>query len=551
MNGKERSKAVFYLSTGRAGSGTFAHLFQQSELACAFHVPSPELIEESFLVQQQRGYPASLLSEKLDTIENLLNGTGKIYVETNPRLAFFIKQLNDHFDAKFIWVIRDPFEYVNSGLSRKWYSGQGGVWDEFRERPIDGWPLTWDVTRKIAWQWCCVNSFIEIQTASLSNVRVAHFSDLREDPEQILDVLHWAGARDITLRQVKSVLNMNINVGKYSAPRDPQTGDHVFGKRNTLQTVRQPFDKRAVIDTIANYWDSPQVKRYMKREDTNRGDKIAAPSSYEPWLRLLKQYNASFCGYLDLIKPSQSLRCFLRHDIDLFDEGLMNECRDIEIAENVRSTWFFLPPRDKRYGGMDTSALRHYIRSLKAEGFFIGYHVNAWERPGTYDLCKDPLQRIEEDIEWFSETLCEPLRVAVAHGIPHHKELASNFSMFDALQSRGVLMLDQFIIHDGGSGKMLPHFGSRSPNPLFRTGLQLSYTSDSGGPFRRDWVDVREILINGNNVVINTHCANYSVRRKFNYIDALTYESRFVRKTSSEFIKNNSFALRMKNLFSS
>lgn len=549
MHNQERPKAVFYLSTGRAGSGTFAHLFQQSDLVRAFHVPSPELIEESFLVQQQREDPTNLLAEKLATIEKLIGGTGKIYVETNPRLAFFIRQLNEHFDAKFIWVIRDPLEYVNSGLSRRWYSGQGGVWDEFRERPIDGWPSTWDATRKIAWQWCCINSFIETQTASLSNVRVAHFSELRSNPEQILDILHWAGARDITLRQVKSVLNLNINVGKYSAPRDPETGDHVFGKRNSRQTEKQTFDKNAVIHTIANYWDSPEAKRYMKREVAKRNDDSIAPSSYEPWLRLLKQHGAAFCRYTDIISPSPNLRCFLRHDIDFFDEGMMNECRDSENAENVRSTWFFLPPRDKRYCGVDTNSLRRYIRSLQAEGFFIGYHVNAWETPGTYELCTNPLQRIDEDIEWFSETLGEPLRVAVAHGIPHHKDFVSNFSMFDALQSRGVLMLDQFIIHDDGSGKMIPHFGSRSRNPLFPTGLQVSYASDSGGPIRRDWEDVREILSPGNNIVINTHCANYSVRRSFEYIDATVYDNRFSRKSTSEQGVKASFFSRIRNLF--
>lgn len=35
------------LSTGRCGTGTFAHLLQQSEKFTAYHAPSPEMIEET------------------------------------------------------------------------------------------------------------------------------------------------------------------------------------------------------------------------------------------------------------------------------------------------------------------------------------------------------------------------------------------------------------------------------------------------------------------------------------------------------------------------
>ena len=96
---------------------------------------------------------------------------------------------------------------------------------------------------------------------------------------------------------------------------------------------------------------------------------------------------------------------------------------------------------------------------MKADGFEIGYHVNAWEQPGTYALVKDPLKRLDEDLEWFADTLGEPVRVATAHGIPRHKDIASNFSMYDALIARGVSMLDLFVIEDGGIGKRIPHFG--------------------------------------------------------------------------------------------
>ncbi len=190
------------------------------------------------------------------------------------------------------------------------------------------------------------------------------------------------------------------------------------------------------------------------------------------------------------------------------------------MEEGISSSWFFLPPKDKRYLGTEPAKIRKYIRNLKADGFEIGYHVNAWEQPGTYALVKDPLKRLDEDLEWFADTLGEPVRVATAHGIPRHKDIASNFSMYDALIARGVSMLDLFVIEDGGIGKRIPHFGFRSKNPLLQEGQIITYTSDSGGPIRKEWIDFATILQPGQVIILNTHCGNYDIHRSFSYLDA-------------------------------
>lgn len=524
-----KSRAVFYLSTGRAGSGTFAHLFQQSKLLQAFHVPSPEMVEESFIVQQGLGDPDELFKPKLEAIRSLVGDNGLIYVETNPRIAFFIDQLNEHFDAKFIWIIRDPVDYVNSGLNRKWFTGAGGIWDKYRESPLDSWPEFWGGVEKITWQWCCINSLIENKVSNFDNVRVAHFSDIIGNPEHILDILHWAGGIDISISDVKSVMGLNINVGRYSAPRDARTGDHIFGQKNQNRTVKQDFDQNRVVDVILNHWNSIQSSRYLTRKP-NQVEKTSSqtdPRSYREWLLLLKSRNVSTVPYRELIINSDEVRSFLRHDIDLFDEKLINDCRRLEEELGFRSTWFFLPPKDKRYSSTSEHSLQSCIRDLRRDGHEIGYHVNAWEVPGTFCICEEPLKRLDEDIEWFSEALGEPLSIAVAHGIPHHKKSVSNFSMFDSLRARNVLMLDQFVIRDGGAGRRIPHFDARVRNPVFPTRLKVSYASDSGGPIRKDWNSLDDIFQPPNNIIINTHCGNYPIDRDFDYIDAASYSQRF------------------------
>ena len=106
----------------------------------AYHVPKPELIKEAFKVQQDLNKPEEFINDKIQSINELIKGKeNKIYVETNNKLYPFALELDKVFDSKFFWVIRDPIKYVNSGISRKWYSGSGGIWDQYRERPKEGW----------------------------------------------------------------------------------------------------------------------------------------------------------------------------------------------------------------------------------------------------------------------------------------------------------------------------------------------------------------------------------------------------------------------------
>ena len=263
-------QAVFMLSTGRAGTGTFAHVLQQSRHFNAFHQPNPEMIKEAFEVQQGLASPAELIKPKIAAIRDLMIGhEAKTYAETNNKLYPFARELDKYFTSRFIWIIRDPFEFVNSGLSRKWYTGAGGVWDENRERPRIGWRPGLSLVQKIAWQWCEINRTIEREAEQLAHVRVLHFSDLRESSDAILRVLQWLGASDLTGDDVERIVNLRINVGRYSAPRDPRTGDHIFGPRNSRTTEYFEFDRNEVQQAIQRNWRSAHSERYLSDPRVN------------------------------------------------------------------------------------------------------------------------------------------------------------------------------------------------------------------------------------------------------------------------------------------
>jgi len=57
----------------------------------------------------------------------------------------------------------------------------------------------------------------------------------------------------------------------------------------------------------------------------------------------------------------------------------------------------------------------------------------------------------------------------------------------------------------------------RTRNPILSPQLDIIYTSDSGGPIRREWRDLDDVLNPWQNFVLNTHCANYDIGRNFTY----------------------------------
>jgi len=264
----DKIKAVFMLSTGRAGTGTLAYLCQQSRKALAFHAPKPELIKESFEIQQGKKNPKELVEPKVESILSLVKNNKaeeKTYIETNDKVSLFASELDCFFNCKFFWVIRSPYDFVNSGINRKWYSGKGGFWDEYRFRPMQGWPDEWGVVEKITWLWCEIHKQIERQYEKLADrSMIFYFEDLIGNIDETEKLIKWIGLTDITRETIASVYDLRINAGKYSAPRDIETGDHMFGEKNYDITPRYDFDKEIVKKVIMDNWCSEKNEHYLK-----------------------------------------------------------------------------------------------------------------------------------------------------------------------------------------------------------------------------------------------------------------------------------------------
>jgi hypothetical protein len=155
---------VWVLSTGRTGTMALTNLLNLSENLAAFHEPKPNLIKFSYDyymggISKEEGLRT--ISYLRDEFVHKAFYHNKIYVETNNRCTYVSDLLFNRFPAsKFIYMVRNPYDVINSGVRRNYY--QGNNWDFARIKPLKEDPFfhKWDEMNqyeKVAWYWKKVN----------------------------------------------------------------------------------------------------------------------------------------------------------------------------------------------------------------------------------------------------------------------------------------------------------------------------------------------------------------------------------------------------------
>lgn len=160
-------ECAFVLSTGRTGTATLTELFDHVPNATASHEPRPQLLKE----RTEARYEIAGAPKRYWEIFVRARGyrllqahrAGEQYVETSSRLTFFAPVLHAHLpNARFLYVHREPWDVVRSGMRRGWYIDHPN--DPVRLRPGPDEPLaaTWDQLspfEKNCWYWAACNRF--------------------------------------------------------------------------------------------------------------------------------------------------------------------------------------------------------------------------------------------------------------------------------------------------------------------------------------------------------------------------------------------------------
>lgn len=154
----------FVLSTGRCGTGLITKILDKSPQLLVCHNPKPELEYVSSLIHRTspslESLKLSIVAARFDLFVNSFL-LGRIFIETNNRITFFAPALAQLFPkAKFIHLIRNPADFVRSGMRRKYYK-KNAVQHQ-RLNPVSNceW-MRMTQFEKIAWEWNEINSSID------------------------------------------------------------------------------------------------------------------------------------------------------------------------------------------------------------------------------------------------------------------------------------------------------------------------------------------------------------------------------------------------------
>lgn len=169
-------KYVFVLSTGRCGTKLITEILLKSPLLRVEHSPKPELEYASSIVHRDSieddALRLAIVAARFDLffLDTFLRG--RIYVETNNRVSLFGPALAKLLpNAKFIHLVRDPADFVRSGMRRNYYNGR-----TVQHQRLDGSRnFEWNYfspAEKIMWEWNEINSRIEDLKSELSSDRV-------------------------------------------------------------------------------------------------------------------------------------------------------------------------------------------------------------------------------------------------------------------------------------------------------------------------------------------------------------------------------------------
>jgi len=215
----EKANPCFVLSTGRCGTALLTKIFKQHQGINVFHTPIPELVYYSKYAYENN---EKLFKEikyivdaaRYDQIKKsfLLN---KIFIETNNRITFFANQLAELYpNAKFIHLIRNPINFIKSGIARNWYSGKNPH-DEghiILNENVDIWNR-YSQAEKIAWLWNETNLFVEnfkLQI-DIKRIHTIFAEDLFSNHEKTFNIFDFLNLTQISDFKVESLIKNPVN----------------------------------------------------------------------------------------------------------------------------------------------------------------------------------------------------------------------------------------------------------------------------------------------------------------------------------------------------
>ncbi len=214
-----KGRLFFVLGTGRSGSTTISRaLSQHDEIVCK-HEPKLELVRHS----TEYAHGEINREDAAEIIRQLYCGTRTfpdfIYGESDQKLSNFVEVINQVLpEAKFIWLIRNPIDTINSMYSRGWFSDEEvhvaeghdpaasplfrDIFTQYRIQGDKAGAMTTEEWHNMSafarncWYWSYWNRLIERQFQSLPKGQLMMVR-LEELDQKVNDVLDFLGVSSV------------------------------------------------------------------------------------------------------------------------------------------------------------------------------------------------------------------------------------------------------------------------------------------------------------------------------------------------------------------
>ena len=193
----EDISSVWVLSTGRCGTKTLDAILSASPGICSFHEPMPRL--HSYHPDAIAGVEtdlSSLIHDSRIDLMSFVHQMGHMYAECQHRMTFYARSIKRAFPkAKFIWLMRDMDEFVESATKWHWYDMPVGL-PEY---------------------WCRTNEFILefVKELPREDWEMLNFDAIKNHRwAEFKRIFDWLGVEDPGAHKIEAILNQPLNVGR-------------------------------------------------------------------------------------------------------------------------------------------------------------------------------------------------------------------------------------------------------------------------------------------------------------------------------------------------
>ena len=231
----KQGSAFFCLSTGRCGTKTLAHLLSTATNARVYHHPRPYLVEETLAAYQGSINQSQIFWRARGGVLRDAWKDGLVFGETDHNMTAFAPGINKELDrAKFIVLVRNPWDFVRSGMRRQYYENH--PWDVGRLRPSKGQPNYegWEAMttfQKVCWLWNETYQRIAsfIRELPCESYHIIQFEELIDTHQVTADLFDFLGLNGFSDRKARDILGKKLNrqqQGNFELPSQWSTEKH-------------------------------------------------------------------------------------------------------------------------------------------------------------------------------------------------------------------------------------------------------------------------------------------------------------------------------------